>query len=142
MALLLALGACVQEPVGGPGPFDPPRPARVDSPLFASPGVTDFRPFPDVAQPPLPEAEPLTEADEIAADVTATLRATPGSTVPTGGPVVGVAPTAGAAGQADPFQQDIGIDPNAQSINLALSSQEEQKRQREIAEQRRLAAQQ
>ncbi len=146
LTILAVLAGCENtEPAGGRGPFDPPSPPKVNAPIFASPGATEFRPFP----PTGPVNSPADPADELAADVTEALRTTqpqsPGSVVPvTGTPVqtAGVTPgaTTTAAAQPDPFQQDIGIDPNDTSIDLNQSSQEEQKRQREIAERRRQAA--
>ncbi len=151
LALLLAVAACTEEPAGGRGPFDPPSPPKINSPIFASPGVQDFQPFPQSGLRPTPPAD---TSAQLAEDVTATLRTTPpppgtpGSIVPSTGPAVSTTPqqtgqtvspqTAGNGA----LPSDIGINPNDQSINLALSTQEEQKRQRDIAEQRRLAAQQ
>ncbi|MEO0912811.1 MAG: hypothetical protein AAFY59_07460 [Pseudomonadota bacterium] len=164
LGLVLAIAACSEEPAGGRGPFDPPAPEPVNSPLFATPGVQEFRPFPQTA--PQPSPVPADTSAQLAQDVTTALRTTPpppgtpGSIVPTTGPAVTTQPVqqAGTAVQpqsattttaaAQPtggtgaLPSDIGIDPNDQSINLNLSSQEEQKRQREIAEQRRQAAQQ
>jgi len=44
------------------------------------------------------------------------------------------------ANAGEVLEADIGIDPNSTSINLAAQSQEQQKRQREIAAQQRQAA--
>ncbi|MEM9813473.1 MAG: hypothetical protein AAF913_12450, partial [Pseudomonadota bacterium] len=151
LGVVSVLAACAEEPAGGRGPFDPPP---VNSPIFNNPSATEFRPFPELPEPSPPESE----ADALAADVTAALRTTQtpgttGSTVPSSGPVVSVAPTitgpvvAGTgpdattgAAPVDPFSQDIGIDPNDTAIDLNAQSQEQQKRQREIAARQREAA--
>lgn len=161
MTAILSVAACSQEPAGGRGPFDPPEPPKVNAPIFATPGTQDFQPFPDAFPQSRPPVTPQNPADQLANDVTTTLRSTPpppgtaGSIVPqTNTGQTPVRPTSAAPSSAAPtttanaaptdpnapLPDDIGINPNDQSINLNLSTQEEQKRQREIAEQRRQAA--
>ncbi|QHQ34029.1 hypothetical protein [Algicella marina] len=160
LGLLLAVAACSEEPAGGQGPFDPPPPPKVNSPLFATPGTQDFQPFPQTRPIPVPPSG--SSSDQLAQDVATTLRTTPpppgtpGSIVPSTTttatitqPTATVQPQQVQSAQVVPgtgpgagLPDDIGINPNDQSIDLNQSSQAEQKRQREIAEQRRLLAQQ
>ncbi len=139
-AALIVLASCDDTgPAGGQGYFDPPAPA----PIFDETPITRLPPqpqtaviLPDIqAQPPVsdpalaqtqiaqaPAVPPAQDpgATALAQDVTAVLEAT-------------------APQPVDP-NADIGIDPNDQSINLAEQSQEQQKRQREIAAAQRQAA--
>ena len=84
---------------------------------------------PQVGAPRSALGTPANPDEALAQDVTAVL-----STTGQGTP--------GAAGVPLPDASDIGIDPNDESINLALSSQEVQERQRAAAQRRREAAQQ
>lgn len=125
LALAGALVACDNsEPAGGRGPFDPPPPVRVNSPLFAG-GQFGVQLPPSQQQ----QQQQTSENEALANDVTAALNSTqagqPRSAVQP--PVQQAASTAG--------DRDIGINPNDTSIDLNASSQETQKRQREIAAQ-------
>ena len=143
-ALIAALAACDDsQPAGGRGYFDPPTPA----PVFVPPQPATIpvpegqsRPPADfvtasrtgVETPGAPRSAIAAQSDpnaQLAQDVTAALN----STAPGARP---------AAPDASVLDQDIGIDPNSTSINLAAQSQEQQRVQREIAAQQRQAAQQ
>ncbi|MHA3913777.1 hypothetical protein [Halovulum sp. GXIMD14793] len=120
LALSGALVACDNsEPAGGHGPFDPPPPVRVNSPIFAG---NQFG-----VQLPPSQRTPQQDSEALAQDVTTTLN----STQPQGQPRSVVQPSA----QTVNGGRDIGIDPNDTSIDLNASSQETQKRQREAAAQ-------
>ncbi|MEM8869185.1 MAG: hypothetical protein AAGB10_13115 [Pseudomonadota bacterium] len=161
VTVLAALAACDNSsPAGGRGPFDPsPLPRYPDDPTVGrlpplSTATVVQSPDGAVAQvreqqtgtalagsqqtatavPGAPRSVLTPQLDPNAAlaqDVTAALAATPSAAAP--------ADPAAAAGALD---GDIGIDPNDESINLALSSQAVQERQRAVAQQRREAAQQ
>lgn len=140
IALIAVLGACatdVRGPAGGYGPFDPPPPAPFVPPEAIStlPPVDGQQPLnPAVAGAQTPGAP--AEADPNAAlarDVTAALGAT-------GAPSGDTTQTTQVGETVLPGS--MGIDPNADSINLNLSSQEQQIRERTVAQQRREAAQQ
>ncbi len=154
LAGLAALAACNNsEPAGGRGPFDPlpqypapttlgglpPRlgqtvPAEVQPQTAISiPGETQVA----GALPGAPRSAitpPPNDPNAILAqDVTAALANTAQVAAPA---------TTAEGTPAVPGAAEIGIDPNDESINLALSSQEVQERQRAAAQQRREAAQQ
>lgn len=162
MAGLAALAACNNsEPAGGRGPFDPlpryPAPATLgglpprlgqtvpaqtqQQAAISIPGetqVTGALPGP----PRSAIAPPPTDPNSILAqDVTAALA----NTAPAAAPAATGEGTEVATADSPPSvpgAAEIGIDPNDESINLALSSQEVQERQRAAAQQRREAAQQ
>ena len=121
LALVGILAACTNEPAGGRGPFDPvdlpPVQERYPSTIIAPPANSQLRPLPGDQQQAQGN-DPLVRDVEQALDNSATAAVAP-----------------------DP-NADIGIDPNDQSLNLALSTQEQQRAQREEAERRRIAAQQ
>lgn len=126
VALVGLISACDSgEPAGGRGPFDPPPPVKINAPLFASPPRDG-----SFSASPLPQPTDNSSA-ALAQDVTTALQTTP-STTPLRPQPVNTQPVNVAGG-------GIGIDPNDQVLNLSLSTQEEQKRQRDIAEQRRAA---
>ncbi len=115
------LAGCSSEPAGGRGPFDPvdlPPVQRSPSQVIVPPPAS--APPPSVAQATQPVADPLVR------DVEQTLA----GTAPAAPPPAGSSPTG------------IGIDPNAQEINLALTTLEQQKVEREEAARRREAARQ
>ena len=123
--VLAALAACDNSvPAGGRGYFDPPPPAPIN-------------PAPMAGMVSVPAADgpgALPDPNEaLARDVTAALAATQ----PQGGAGLDATQPQGTM----PVVGDMGIDPNADSINLNLQSQEEQIRQRAVAQQLREAAQ-
>jgi len=168
VAAVAALSACDSgAPAGGQGYFDPPprAPLAPSYPTYpdsqVSPSGTYTAPQPQASVENAPRSAVSVNPDpnaQLAQDVTEVLR----STAPTGGAttartqpgqpadvtgggtgtqaVAGALPATPGTG-AMPGAEDIGIDPNSESINLSLSTQEEQKRQREAAERRRQAAQ-
>ncbi|MSU88663.1 hypothetical protein GE300_03390 [Rhodobacteraceae bacterium 2CG4] len=158
--MLLVAGAAVLSacnstvPAGGQGYFDPPPPAPLPGfpayPDYPAPqaGTNAPQSQPGTAVAGAPRSSVAVDPDpnsQLARDVTDTLRATAPSGAATAqpplpGPAAGVQAAPGSAA-AMPGTEDIGINPNDESINLSLSTQEEQKRQREAAERRRQAAQ-
>lgn len=134
-AVLALLVACDgSEPAGGRGYFDPPGPAPV---TFGVPGgpaplQTADSGF-DATQPMPGTGAPVDDTQRLAQDVTSVLAATAPGQAPAG--------AQGADGQAF-VPGDTGIDPNDDSINLALQTQEQQKRQRAAAAAEREAARQ
>lgn len=125
--VLSALAACdTSQPAGGRGYFDPPPPAPFDP--APNTGIVPGEPLSATTVDPDPNAA-------LARDVTSALAATDtGGTVDTSeidAPAGDILATG-----------DMGIDPNDESIDLAQQTQEEQIRQRAIAQQRREAAQQ
>ncbi len=111
-------------PAGGLGPFDPPpAPRAAPSPAAGSPS----------GAPRSAMARPMDPGEELARDVEAALAAT--------APGQGDG-SAQSAASAMPGPDDMGIIPNAESIDLSQFSQEEQIRQREAAARRREAARQ
>ncbi len=130
MALAGALIACDNsEPAGGRGPFDPPPPVQVNSPLFAG-GDLGVQ-LPPSQRPQQPVVASGDDSENLANDVTAALNATTQQTQ--GQPRSVLAQPQQVASTAN--DRDIGIDPNDTSIDLNASSQEVQKRQREAAAQ-------
>lgn len=117
-----ALAGCDNSvPAGGQGYFDPPPPAT-------------YQPAPTAGMVGEPQGQDGTPDDALARDVAAALQATD--------PQGGTAPADATSNPDDILANgDIGIDPNSDSINLAAMSQEQQIRQRAIAQQRREAAQ-
>lgn len=168
LSLVTLLAACGgSEPAGGYGPFDPPPPAPLRPVQIVPPTVAEEAPGAVPIAGPFARATPeavgiprsvLAEQPDpnaaLARDVTATLRATAPAAQPaqiaTATPAPVPAPADGAAAPAGPGDAvaagptspdgDMGIDPNDQSINLALSSQAVQERQRAVAQARREAA--
>ena len=160
LLIIVAVGltACDRgNPAGGRGYFDPPPPVRFSQPRMAptepvAPEPVAAAPAPvetaDAApaapQPTRPRAQAPAQT-QVAAQVPAPAPQ-PAAQQPAGAPRTAIAGT-------DPNEQlgeevaaalgyDIGIDPNADSINLALDSQEVQERERAAAQARREAAQQ
>lgn len=140
IALFAALAACDNtQPAGGQGFFDPPPAAPI---LPESLATQPIGPGTNVPRSVL-ATNPNPSAD-LAADVRGALAATapaPGDAGTFGdGGVGAVAATNPDGTLVMPGNEEIGIDPNDQSINLALTSQEEQARQRDAAQLRRDAA--
>lgn len=119
-----AVAACSTDPVGGRGPFDP----------VYDPVPETFNPVITSPAGPTPAAEGSNTDDVFRSEIEAALNGDPSAG--TRDPVVTTADGTGAL----PGASEIGIDPNAQEINLSLSSQEEQKVQREAAARRLEAA--
>ncbi len=114
LAMLTAfVAACSTEPVGGRGPFDP---------LPTRPGPVTQRPQPVIVTPPAPN--PLQQGQTQIPDAGQIVVAGDPQPIPTGD--LATSPTG------------IGIDPNAQSIDLNATSQAQQKLERE-EDARRLA---
>ncbi len=162
VAAVAALSACDSgAPAGGQGYFDPPPPAPLSPGYPTYPdgqggyGGTYATPQQQASADNAPRSAVSVNPDpnaQLAQDVTEVLRSTapsgaassaqPQPVQPATGTQVatGTLPATPGTG-AMPGAEDIGIDPNSESINLSLSTQEEQKRQREAAERRRQAAQ-
>lgn len=143
LLFLAALAACSTEPVGGRGPFDPvydPLPENF------SPAVTS----PAGATPPAAPGAQLQTADARGSDQVSdqvsdqlsdqldVFRAEIEAALNVNGVPVITSPGASSAqaGGVLPGPDEIGIDPNAEEINLSLSSQEQQKIEREAAARR------
>lgn len=149
VAGVTALSACNNSvPAGGAGPFDPPPPAPIPDPYgYASPQTAATGAYAPGGQQTVdangtPRSAVTVNPDpnaQLAQDVTQVLQSTApaGSTATAPAAPVGAA---GVAGQAMPGASEIGVNPNADSIDLNQSSLEVQKRQREAAEARRQAA--
>lgn len=121
------LAGCSSEPAGGRGPFDPVNlPPVQNSPSRIIVPPPTSAPPQAVAQAP----QSTQQTDPLLRDVEQTLAGTSPETPP-GAETPPVASPTG-----------IGIDPNAQEINLALTTQEQQKVEREEAARRREAARQ